>query len=360
MEAKRGVEKNCRMKTGLTQKQINLNFGRALALSLFCFISTLFNLQVYAQSANSSSIKIDKPSFDFGKVSQGTKVKHDFVVRNMGNAELKIDKLVSSCGCTASHASSNTIAPGAESKILVEFDSSGFSGEKVKTVQLYSNDPQRPIETLTLSGTIEPDVQVEPANIFFKEVIKGAAENTASQEVSVKIRPDVQAQIESFKSYSQYIIVKEISGDARQKRLLVSISPDAPMGELRERVVITLKGAKLANVNIPIFAVVRGNLRLSSNSLSFGILDSKLKDGLTRSVRLENSGPTPVKIEKIVSSDEAVKASYKTIKGGRIYVIQVEVDPLKVKNALRASVDIITDGAENLSLNVYGATPPPA
>ncbi len=326
----------------------------ALAISI-CFFSG-----IAAQAQNAAVLQVEKATHDYGKVSQGTKVKHEFIISNKGNAELKIEKLVSSCGCTASQASSEAIQPGAQGKIFVEFDTSGFSGEKIKTVQLYSNDPLHPMETLTLTGVIEPDLEIEPRNIFFKEVIKGSAEASAAQEVSIKVRDGVQAEIVSFKSYSPHILVKELDTNPRHKRILITISPDAPTGELRDRVVVNMKGANLSSVNIPVFALVRGDLKLSTNSLSFGIIDPKLKEQLKRSVKLENSGAKPVNIQKIVSSDEAVKASYKTIKGGRIYLIEVEVDPLKVKTALRASLDIVTDGAETLSLNVYGVTPPTA
>src|SRR5689334_14033362 len=90
---------------------------------------------VRAEEVRKSAVRIDSSTFDFGKVVQGSKVTHDFVVKNTGNADLKIEQVIPTCGCTAANAADPTIKPGAETTIHVEFDTTAFTGEKIKTVR---------------------------------------------------------------------------------------------------------------------------------------------------------------------------------------------------------------------------------
>ncbi|NIQ93339.1 MAG: DUF1573 domain-containing protein, partial [Desulfuromonadales bacterium] len=55
--------------------------------------------------------------FDFGRIFQGDKVRHAFEFTNAGDATLNVEKVRTSCGCTAALVSSEAIAPGDRGKI---------------------------------------------------------------------------------------------------------------------------------------------------------------------------------------------------------------------------------------------------
>ena len=58
-------------------------------------------------------IEIDQPRWDFGVVSNLTELRHDFVIRNSGDAPLLITKVVSSCSvCLRAAVDKTQIAPG--------------------------------------------------------------------------------------------------------------------------------------------------------------------------------------------------------------------------------------------------------
>ncbi|MBX7138243.1 MAG: DUF1573 domain-containing protein [Oligoflexia bacterium] len=311
----------------------------------------IFPAAVFSQS----KISVPNPVYDFGTISQGTKVHHEFVVKNLGNSDLDIQRLVTSCGCTASSASNDKIAPNAEGKISVDFDSSGFSGEKVKTVTVYNNDQDNPSLILTLQGTVEPDVMVEPKNIVFGDLPKGME---TAREVTVTARSGSSVKIGEVKSFSKNLVVKELSRQAGAVRFSVAISPTAPMGELRDRVVVFTQGSASSSVNLPVFASLKGDLRLSPPTLSFGIIEGQEK--LRKTVKLENFGTENVQITKLDSDNGAVHATFKPIKDGRIFVIDIEIDPKQVKNDLRATLNIETSKSaeQQLTLNIYGVLAP--
>ena len=94
-------------------------------------------------------------SHDFGKVKQGDVVSHEFVFTNEGGSALVVEKVETTCGCTAALVSEKTIAPGKTGRIKTTFDTRGYSGRLSKYVYLVSNDSQDPRRELALVATVE-------------------------------------------------------------------------------------------------------------------------------------------------------------------------------------------------------------
>src|SRR3990167_7087858 len=84
----------------------------------------------------------------FGQIYRGEKVRHHFILRNAGEAELEIRKVRPSCGCTAAEPSQKVVPPGGEAYVEVTFDSKNFVGRVTKTVMVDTNDPSEPTHTL--------------------------------------------------------------------------------------------------------------------------------------------------------------------------------------------------------------------
>lgn len=308
-----------------------------------------------AAEARKAALRIEAPVHDFGSVVQGTKVEHDFVIRNAGNEDLKIESVVASCGCTATTASQESIRPGEEAKISVAFDTTGFSGEKIKTVRLVTTDMDKPSAILTMKGSILPNVEIQPASVNFGEVSR--SELAAKKaEVIVRTRPGSPVKLGAVKKYSRFIEVQEGPGSDMEKRVVVSLSPEAQVGEVRDRVIVELRGDNVSTVNIPVFASVKGPIRLQPSTVSFGIIEGPRE--MMRTVTLESE--QPISIKSVTSSDPALGVSYNELKKGRTFTIKLALDPSRVAADLRASVRIVTDAEEGgeLSFNVYGVTPP--
>ncbi len=96
---------------------------------------------------------------DFGKIKQGDVVTHEFVFKNAGGAPLLVEKVETTCGCTAALVSEKTIAPGKEGKIKTTFDTRGYSGRLSRYIYLISNDGENTRRELTLVA----DIQVPPS-----------------------------------------------------------------------------------------------------------------------------------------------------------------------------------------------------
>ena len=105
-------------------------------------------------NATSSPIfTFTQENYDFGKITQGEKVSHDFNFKNTGGSNLIISSAQGSCGCTVPQYSKTPVSPGDSGVVNVVFDSEGKSGKVQKTVTLVSNaNPNTKV--LTISAEI--------------------------------------------------------------------------------------------------------------------------------------------------------------------------------------------------------------
>lgn len=99
-------------------------------------------------------VKVTEHVFDFGTADQHQKIPHVFRFSNVGGSPLLVEKVRSSCGCTAALASEKVIPPGGEGEIRITFSTGRMSGKKSKSVFLHSNDPDQPITTFKIKGEI--------------------------------------------------------------------------------------------------------------------------------------------------------------------------------------------------------------
>ena len=313
--------------------------------------------EVYAESVSKPLISLPQPVHEFESVIEGSKVEHDFILQNKGGASLNINRIVSGCGCTAVAPINEPIAPGEETTVKVTFDTLGMAGKQNKSVRIYSNDPDNPISVVTIKGHVDRPVIVEPRNIFFKDVIRGKTDRL-EREVKVKLGNVQGVRIAAVKTFSKHLSIEDLSGNDKEKKFKVVVDGNLPMGDFRDRVIVTLSGAAKSSVNIPVYANVKGNLQLSPPTLSFGIISGDTP--LVRKVRVENNSDKAYVLKEVRSSNPALSAKIEELTAGKSYLVEVKLDPAKVTQDLRSELKFTADSelTENLVMNVYGVMPP--
>ena len=84
-------------------------------------------------------MEFEEEVFDFGDITQGEKVTHDFKFENSGDNELIVANAYADCGCTVAEVPKNPIASGESSMIRVTFDSSKKTGIVTKSITVVTN-----------------------------------------------------------------------------------------------------------------------------------------------------------------------------------------------------------------------------
>lgn len=88
---------------------------------------------------NAAIISFESGMYNFGKISQGEKVNHEFKFKNTGKSPLIITNATATCGCTTPDIPKAPIKPGDSGVIKVVFNSAGKMGMQDKIVTITSN-----------------------------------------------------------------------------------------------------------------------------------------------------------------------------------------------------------------------------
>ena len=196
------------------------------------------------------------PTFDFGEVYQGEKVPHVFEFSNEGDENLVIDRVRSSCGCTAVLVSEKNIPPGEKGELKANFDSSRFRGAISKTIYIYSNDPVRPVMQFHLKGTVRETVAVQPAQINFGQVKAGVPVTTTvvlrnqGQETLSLGQPNTTAA----ELVVEMAEVDFVSG--AETTLELKLTPKPGQGRFSGYVLVPVVGVPKNELRIPVYATI--------------------------------------------------------------------------------------------------------
>ena len=101
-------------------------------------------------------IRVEPESFDFGTAQPGKTLRKDFTIRNFGDAELVIEGVSTTCGCTAALSAQSRVAPGGRTALRVTVETRSYSGKVERQVLVRSNDPKAPLVQVRVSATVEP------------------------------------------------------------------------------------------------------------------------------------------------------------------------------------------------------------
>jgi hypothetical protein len=110
-------------------------------------------------------LEIVEKLHDFGNATEGDKLTYVFKVKNAGAGTLMIDRVTTSCGCTAAVLKNKEVAPGGEGDIEVTFDTNHRGGENRKSITAFSNDPSSPRAELEIKANVESLLTMVPAFI---------------------------------------------------------------------------------------------------------------------------------------------------------------------------------------------------
>mgnify|MGYP006428723071 CR=1 FL=1 len=93
--------------------------------------------------------------YDFGTITSGETVEHEFTFKNTGEAPLVISNARASCGCTVPSWTKESIKPGESGSMLVKFNSRGKKNQQNKMVRVTANT-EKGTETIRIKAFVEP------------------------------------------------------------------------------------------------------------------------------------------------------------------------------------------------------------
>jgi hypothetical protein len=126
-------------------------FHTAIALSLAAIL-------LAACAGGAPVITLLETEVHLGEVVNGEIVDLSLSVRNSGDRPLIIEAVSTSCGCTSAEIQPQTIAPGAEGLLIIEYDSGAHGPEEtgpiMRQIFIASNDPDQPEAEVRITADV--------------------------------------------------------------------------------------------------------------------------------------------------------------------------------------------------------------
>lgn len=306
-----------------------------------------------AALAGEPRIVIDDPTHDFSTVDEGTLVYNTFSIHNGGDAELRIDRVDTPCGCTVATASGSKIGPGESGTVSTYFDTSGFAGPKTKRVVLITNDPNGPVRELVLTGEVTPKLVANPPKLYLGTI---SPDSVTTREIEITrpaARPPRIASATADDAAIQATIRQGVD-DESVRRVEVRIAPEAVRGEFNS-VLRIATDEPVGEIEVPVFGTVEGDLVVDPAHIA---LRSVGRAG-TRRLRLRNRGHDPVAVEDVRLSNMPLDYSIRTLRTGYDYRITLRFGRNAASGG-RGNLHIYTTHPREPDLVVPYAMVPPA
>jgi len=206
--------------------------------------------------AASPKIMVDRENFNFGRIYQGEKVAHTFRFQNAGDAPLNIQKVRTSCGCTAALLSTEVIPPGETGEVSATFDSARFRGNVIKTIYLYTDDPLKPVTQLFLRGNITPEIVQDPERVEL-----GSLRPDEEKQVTVTLKNQGEKVITlSSIQVTTPELQAELSSDAllpgQSAQIHIKATPREGKTRLSGYVIVKTNSSHVPELRIPVYGTV--------------------------------------------------------------------------------------------------------
>jgi hypothetical protein len=238
----------------------------------------------------------DKTTHDFGTVARGAKVTHRFRIKNIYKETVHIREVRTTCGCSAGKPSKRTLESLETGYIEATMNTTRFTRRKDSNLIVVFDQPSYAEVRIPVTAYIRTDVVLTPGGAEFGAVEAG---KPAERKIEVAYAGRSDWTIKEVKSDSKYVDAKVVEtsreGGSVNYDLFVSLKDNAPVGPLREQIVLVTDDANGPKVPVIVEARVEADFTVTPSVVSLGTLTP----GTPKTVNVVVRGREPFAIEKI-------------------------------------------------------------
>jgi hypothetical protein len=287
---------------------------------------------------------------DFGTVQRGPMLTHSFRVVNNTGSPVVIGMVRASCGCTSAHAVKSYLAPGEETAILAQIDTTRFGGAKVVTIYVSFNEPNYDEVRLSVQWIARDDFRVAPDSLAFGQLRRGS-KDTATTTVTFYGQDGIQ--VTGVRSETNYILtsVKEVrrgNGEVAYE-VTARLRGDLPVGRWFTDLWVKTNNPSIPQVRLPLTVEIEPILTASPETLTV----DEVKAGNEAERRLILRGIKPFRIIKIDGVDAVVSVKDNATEAREVHILTVKVkagQPGNLNRTLRIHTDMGAEGEVEVPL----------
>jgi hypothetical protein len=284
-------------------------------------------------------IACDTPIYEFGKRDSFEAADCAFTIRNIGDAELVIDRVIKSCSCGRTDLSAYRIAPNGSAILKARFHLSGRSGPFGESVVLRSNDPVRANYLLRIQGTVLDRIKVTP-----RVVNIGAVSIHSTKEAVIELEctdKDIAWAPIHVKS-NMACIGATIEGTDKeaQWRIRISLIPPISMEDVVGIITVEGNSRSIGVIDIPVFIRGIGPVKVFPRELVL-LKHNKADAVATRVIYIAPGEIETFEILSVQCPDNSVQPKVTKVSGGGYMIL---LQNIHIVDSLdKRVVEIITD-----------------
>jgi len=184
-------------------------------MKLLPFIFCLCASSAFAQ------LTWDKTEQTFNATPEDGAVVAKYKFTNTGSKPIKIQSVLTSCGCTTAALAKNEYAPGESGEIAANFVFGGHTGSQYKRIMVSTSAAPGQPTTLKLNVYIQERVSVAPQVVLWR-----VGEQPSPKAIQIAIGGDTAVKILSVTSDNPAIKVK-LTEVMRGKEYEAQVTPDS-------------------------------------------------------------------------------------------------------------------------------------
>jgi hypothetical protein len=213
--------------------------------------------------------QLDQTAFDFVEILEKSPIQHEFRLRNIGGAALRIEKVALTPPLRVLRMPAH-VAPGEEAGVTVAMDTSALAGYYAGRIFIYLNDPALPEAELTFSGKVVSPVELSPSPFLFLVGHRGERA-TAAIEI-VNHTPDPLRLSEPEHPTDRFTSRLETLEQGKRYRLTIALKGSGPGGKRADEILLKTSSKMSPVLRIPTNTYLRERVYTFPDAVDLGAL----------------------------------------------------------------------------------------
>ena len=258
--------------------------------------------------------------FDFGKVSAGELVRHDFVFTNTGRALLEITDVRPGCGCTTAGTWDRRIKPGQTGVIPLQFNSANFNGKVTKSATVTCNDPGKSNLVLQITGTVWKPIEITPLMAMFK--VSDELQTNETKVVRIVSNLDEPITLSDLQCTNQ-AFQAELKTVKPGKEFELHITAVTPFTARSINTLVSLKTSspRVPAINVGAYLTVEQAVVVTPNQITLPA--GPLAASLNRAIMIRNNGTNSLALSDASVNIPGAEVRVLETQPGRLFKLTV-------------------------------------
>lgn len=295
-------------------------------------------------------ITFETITHDFGTFpEENGKVSCVFEFTNTGKADLVLQKVRASCGCTTPEWTKEPVKPGEKGVVKATYNATGRPGSFSKTITVTSNAGEK---RLSIKGEVIPKAQkvedkyphefgglrMMKKNVYFNTIFYPEAK---SEVIEVINNSDKEVKV-SFQGAPKYISVTPLTlkaGEKGELKFVMNTKDAGVWGSFKESINVVVDGKEYTETSINLYGNVAENFSTMTaeekanapvlsvgNSISLGKINTSTTKTYEITVKNDGKSNLIIRAINIDSKNATVTVPSKAIKPGKTGAIRFKLN----------------------------------